>query len=120
LTLNIRNPTDGKSGDNLAKAAEKKRSNIETMDEAWARISDMKYTKRDRELFEIAYNSYKRGEIGRLKQGRFTKGDAIEMGRIIHGKRERELREKRIKETLDNKPDNYYILTKKIGRASCR
>src|SRR5690625_1661628 len=82
------------------------------MDEAWARISDMKYTKRDRELFEIAYNSYKRGEIGRLKQGRFTKGEAIEMGRIIHDKRERELREKRIKETLDNKPDNYYILTK--------
>src|SRR5690625_2226866 len=111
LTLNIRSPAENKS-ESLSKAAAKKRANTETMDEAWARINEMNFTKKDRELFEIAYDSYRRGEIGRLKEGRFTKSEAVEMGRIAHDKREKELREKRIKETLDNKPDNYYVLTK--------
>src|SRR5690625_3405036 len=111
LTLNIRSPAENKS-ESLSKAAAKKRANTETMDEAWARVNGMNFTKKDRELFEIAYDSYRRGEIGRLKEGRFTKSEALEIGRIVHDKREKELREKRIKETLDNKPDNYYVLTK--------
>lgn len=110
LRLNIR--SHAQNGDGLSKAAKTKRDNTETMADAWARVNKMSFTKKDRELFEIAYDSYKRGEIGRLKEDRFTKGEAIEMGRIVHDKREKELREKRIKETLDNKPVNYYVLTK--------
>src|SRR5690625_5172767 len=65
LTLNIRNPTDGKSGDNLAKAAKKKRSNNETMDEAWARIFDMKNSASDERRLREVKEAMEKGIIGR-------------------------------------------------------
>ncbi|WP_153009963.1 DNA polymerase I, partial [Sporosarcina koreensis] len=110
LTLNLRSPTKG-SSEAVTKAAATKRANTETMDEAWARIGEMKLTDNERRLFDLARKSHEAGEVGRLRTGKLTKSEVLEMGREIAAKQEERLREERIRETLANKPDGYYILT---------
>ena len=109
LTLNIRNPTDGKSGDNLAKAAKKKRSNNETMDEAWARIFDMKNSASDERRLREVKEAMEKGIIGREsgKAGKsFTKAEALRQHRkLVDIQREDTLRE-----LVEETPDNYVLV----------
>lgn len=110
LTLNIRNPTEPNS-EALTKAASRKKDSIETIDEAWERVLAMSLTERERNQVELGRKAHKEGEVGRTRDGRFTKGEALEIGRKVEAESEERLREKRIRETLGNRPDGYYILT---------
>src|SRR5690625_7434149 len=109
MTLNTRNPTDGKSGDNLAKAAKKKRSNNETMDEAWARIFDMKNSASDERRLREVNEAMEKGIIGSEsgKAGKsFTKAEALRQHRkLVDIQREDTLRE-----LVEETPDNYLLV----------
>lgn len=116
LTLNIRNPTNRKSSDSLAKAAEKKRSNIETMDEAWARIFDMKNSAADERRLREVKQAMDEGLIGRdpddmynargnLK--RFSKAEALRLWSVLDAMKA----EERLRELVENMPDNYHLIT---------
>src|SRR5690625_419708 len=116
LTLNIRNPTEGKSGDNLAKAAEKKRSNIETMDEAWARIFAMKNSASDERRLREVKKAMNEGIIGRdpddMNNDRgnpkhFSKEEAWRLWSVLDAMKA----EERLRELVDNMPDNYHLIT---------
>lgn len=115
LTLNL---TQEKGDDEQAKgkaqakaAANRKASANETIEEAWQRIFAMRLSDKDRKLVELAKDAYDDGKIGRLKDGKMTKQEAIQMGKRYAEKTEVVEREKRAKETLENKPDNYYVIT---------
>src|SRR5690625_2262697 len=110
LRLNIRSPADKAGGGNLSKAAEKKRGNIETIDEAWARILSMKNSAPDeRRLVEVK-RAMEAGEIGREAESagkRFSKAEALRLGRVLDEKRA----EDRLREMVENTPDNYWLIT---------
>src|SRR5690625_6309831 len=110
LTLNIRNPSDGKSGDSLAKAAEKKRSNIETMDEAWARIFAMKNSDADDRRLREVKSAMDAGKIGREAESagkRFSKAEALRIWRVLDERRA----EERLRKMVEETPDNYWLIT---------
>src|SRR5699024_3331078 len=80
LRLNIRSPADKAGGGNLSKAAEKKRSNIETIDEAWARILSMKNSSPDERRLEAVRQAMEAGKIGREAESagkRISKEEAL-------------------------------------------
>lgn len=110
LTLNTRHPPADNS-EALSKAATKKKAATETIEDAWARIGGMKFTDNERRIYEAARRAHRNGTIGRLDDGKLTKGEVLEMGRRVQAEEETELRQQRISETLANKPDGYYILT---------
>lgn len=110
LTLNIRTPP-ANNGEALTKAAAKKASAIETMDEAWVRVGQSKFSDKERLEFNAAKRGFSDGLIGRLQEGKLTKTEALSMGRFVLDKEAVVEREKRIRETIETKPDNYYVLT---------
>src|SRR5690625_2132294 len=85
LRLNIRSPAN-KPSEGLAKAAEKKRSNIETIDEAWARILSMKNSAPDQRRLAEVKQAMEAGEIGREAESagkRFSKAEALRLWRVL-------------------------------------
>lgn len=98
----------------LKEAVERKKAatTAETMAEAWARIAQSSFTDRERREFEVARKAYESGAIGRLSDGRFTKKEALQMGRQVIAKEAEQLRQQRLRETLDTKPANYYVITR--------
>src|SRR5699024_4450992 len=110
LRLNIRSPADKAGGGNLSKAAEKKRSNIETIDEAWARILSMKNSSPDERRLAEVKRAMEAGEIGREAESagkRFSKAEALRLWRVLDEKRA----EDRLREMVENTPDNYWLIT---------
>src|SRR5690625_1399541 len=110
LRLNIRSPADKAGGGNLSKAAEKKRINIETIDEAWARILSMKNSAPDQRRLAEVKQAMEDGEIGREAESagkRFSKAEALRLGRVLDEKRA----EDRLREMVENTPDNYWLIT---------
>lgn len=114
LTLNIRSPALQKSAA-LSEAAEKKRSNIETMDEAWERIFESKLTDADRQRLIEVRQAMEAGEIGRdpaemfNKRGtpkRFSKAEALRRYPVIEEQNRRE----RINELVESMPDSYELI----------
>src|SRR5699024_11517158 len=106
LRLNIRSPADKAGGSNLSKAAEKKRSNIETIDEAWARILSMKNSAPDERRLAEVKQAMEDGEIGREAESagkRFSKAEALRLWRVLDEKRA----EDRLRDMVENTPDNY-------------
>lgn len=83
----------------------------ETMEEAWARVGRLKLTEKERYLYNLARQAFFAGEIGRLSTGKLTKSEVLAMGQEVAKKREEEQRQKRIEETVKNKPSNYHIIT---------
>lgn len=110
LTLNLQQQPDD-SGERVAEAAKRKKAATETIEEAFDRVGALKLNDKERRLFELARKAYASGTIGRLSDGKLTKGEAIEMGRRVEEKQADSLRQQRIRDTLASKPDNYFILT---------
>ncbi|WP_244513518.1 DNA polymerase [Oceanobacillus limi] len=81
------------------------------MDEAWARILSMKLSDKDRRLVKLAQQAFNDGNIGRLKDGKFSKIEAVQMGRQVDEENKRVMREERMQDTLANKPSNYFVIT---------
>src|SRR5690625_4980690 len=116
LRLNIRSPADKSGGGNLSKAAEKKRINIETIDEAWARILSMKNSAPDQRRLAEVKQAMEAGEIGREAESvgkRFSKAEALRLWRVLDERRA----EDRLREMVDNTPDNYWVITDEIQLA---
>lgn len=111
LTLNIRHPTP-KADDNLKRAAERKKANIETMDEAWTRILAMKNSDADlRRLHEVK-NAMADDVLGREEGSagkRFSKAEALRLWRELDDIRAKE----RLRKMVDTTPDNYVLITDK-------
>ncbi len=114
LTLNIRSPA-AKSGETLAKAAEKKRANVETMDEAWSRIFESKLTDADRRRLNEVKQAMEADIIGRdpaemfNKRGapkRFSKAEALR----LHRKLLEIQREDTLRELVESTPDNFILV----------
>ncbi|MCR8843122.1 DNA polymerase [Paenibacillus sp. SC116] len=111
LTLNLRTPTEDKSREAVRQAVEKRSKAKETIEEAFDRVGAMKLGDKERELFKIAKAAYFTGTIGRLSGGTLTKGEVLSMGTKVQRESESAARQRRISETLRNKPSNFHIVT---------
>lgn len=109
LTLNIRSPAiPAKPSEGLAKAAQTKRSNIETIDEAWARILAMKNSATDQRRLEAVKRAMDEGKIGREEGSaskRFSKAEALR----IHRRLMEMEREETLRELVESTPVNYVL-----------
>lgn len=110
LRLNLA-ANHAQQADAVKAVAKRKAAATETIDEAWVRVGTLKLDDKERGLYEIAKAAFSSGKIGRLSEGKLTKNETLEMGRRIKAESDAKLRQQRIRETLDRKPDNYYILT---------
>ena len=111
IRLNKSNAQDNEEAKERIKDADKRsKASKETIEDAWIRVGEMKFSEKERELFLLAEKSFKDGKVGRLSDGRLTKSEVLRMGKIVQEVIEKELREERIKETLENKPKNYHVL----------
>src|SRR5690625_2388543 len=116
LTLNIRSPArDKDSSVNLSKAVKKKRSNIETMDEAWQRIMAMNNSATDQRRIEEVRKAMEGGILGRNPDEmynargnpkRFSKAEALR----LYSELEKGKRVKRLKDLVESMPDNYKLV----------
>src|SRR5690625_3064483 len=110
VRLNTRSPAEKAGGGNLSKAAEKTRGNIETIDEAWARILSMKNSTPDERRLAEVKQAMEVGEIGREAESigkRFSKAEALRLWRVLDERRA----EDRLREMVENTPDNYWLIT---------
>ena len=113
LRLNIRSPAAKQGeGNALSKAADKKRKNIETMPEAWARILSMKNSAPDQRRLSEVKQAMEAGEIGREAESagkRFSKAEALRLWRELDAKKA----EERLRKMVEDTPDNYRLITDK-------
>jgi DNA polymerase I len=110
LTLNI--SVDNSASDRVKAAAKKKADATETIEDAFERIKALKFSDKERELFEIAKTAYFSGAVGRLSEGKLSKAEVLEMGRRAQAEQAGKLRQQRLRQTVENKPSNYHIVTK--------
>lgn len=82
-----------------------------TLEEMIDDVNQMKMTDKERELFHIARENIFAGKIERLRDGTLTKAEVMEIGRQVKEREEENARAERIEAVLQNKPDNFFILT---------
>src|SRR5699024_1197859 len=112
LRLNVRAPTDGKAGDNLGRAVERKKAHTETMDEAWTRIFEMKNSAPDQRRLHAVKKAMEEGVIGREKESqgkRFSKAEALRLWSVLDEWQSQE----RLRKMVAATPDNYRLITGK-------
>lgn len=92
----------------------KKAAAPESPDEAWARLSTLSYSDKERTYYEAARKAYHSGEIGNLRSDgkKWTKGDVTGVGARLVREQADALRHDRIAEVLASKPDNFHVLTR--------
>lgn len=95
----------------VKQASERKAAANESMQDAWQRLSQSSFNDKERREFDAARSAYSSGAAGRLSTGKFTKKEALQIGRQVLEERERELRQQRIATTLETKPENYFVIT---------
>lgn len=108
LTLNIRTPPASNGA--LSKAAAKKASAIETMDEAWVRILAMKNSDGDNAKLIAVKRAMADGKLGRAPDNvgkRFSKAEALRM----YTELAEQEREGKLAEMVANTPSNYVLIT---------
>ena len=112
LNVKLNAPKQSAEATALQSAADRVKSATETIDEAWQRIFAMKLTDAQRLTVLEAKKAMDSGKVGRIKTGKFSKEEALEIGRrVVAEKNERE-RKRRMEETVATKPDNYFVITK--------
>src|SRR5690625_975070 len=107
IRLNNPRPNEDKS---LSKAAAKRRQSKETIDEAWQRIFAMKNSPTDEARLKSVKQAMENGVIGREPRSagkRFSKAEALRLWTEL----EELERRNRLKELVDNTPDNYHLVT---------
>ena len=111
LALNLRDPLDElKEREARVKEAEEKRKQAEEKArEEFERIGRLKLSDKERELYELAKKAYFSGRIN--APAKWTKAEVLRLGRIVQAQEEEKARQKRIEETIRNKPANYHIIT---------
>jgi len=96
----------------IAEAAQRKKDATETLEQAWERILAMKLTDKQRIVANEAKLAMESGVVGRIKSGKFSKEEALEIGRRVIAEKNARMREQRMSETIATKPNNYYVITK--------
>ena len=115
ITLKLNNPRPNEDL-GFKKAVEAKKSSIETMDEAWARILAMKNSAADERRLREVKQAMDDDIIGRdpddmynargaLKK--FSKAEALRLWQTLDDMRAKE----RLREMVDSTPDNYRLVT---------
>src|SRR5699024_2607418 len=111
ITLKLNSPSPNEDL-GFKKAVEKKKSTIETIDEAWARILAMKNSEADKRRLNDVKQAMSDGIIGRepgSANKRFSKAEALRLWRQLD-----ELNaKKRLQDMVDNTPDNYRLILDK-------
>jgi DNA polymerase-1 len=95
----------------LKEAVKRKQAVSETIEDAFERVGKLKLDEKQFDLFKTAKKAYENGAIGRLRDGKLSKDEVLEMGRKIKAEEAEKLRQQRLRETFASKPSNYYILT---------
>lgn len=109
--IRLANTSNSDVKEKVKDADKRKKAANENIKDGFIRVGNMSFTEKERELFDLAQQAFKDGKIARLKEGNLTKSEALEMGRIVKETNEKALRESRIEETINNKPENYHVLT---------
>lgn len=107
--MNIDREEEKRKRASLARA--KKKASEETIEDAFDRIGIMKLSDKEREIFQLAKEAFFKGKIGRLSNGKMSKGEVLSMGMKIQKEQNQQDRSQRIREVLENKPANFHILT---------
>jgi len=110
LSLGQDNSEDKRKAAAAAKA--KKKDASETIEEAFDRVSQMKFNDKELELFILARDGYFSGKIGRLGEGKLNKGEVLSMGMQLKKANEEIIREQRIADVIGNRPENFYVITR--------
>lgn len=112
LRLNLTPIKAEDSTERVKKVAAKKTAATETMEDAWQRLAKSSFTDKERLEFEAARKAHSSGIIGRFSDGKFTKKEALQMGRKVLAEEAEKRRQTRLRETVETKPDNYFVITK--------
>lgn len=108
LTLNIRQPP--KTVEAVTKAATKKKSTIETIEDAWTRILAMRNSEPDVRRLHAVKRGMEAGQVGRdSPDKRFSKAEALRMWRVLDA----EIQAARLREMVETMPSNYELITDK-------
>src|SRR5699024_8558243 len=111
ITLKLNSPSPNEDL-GFKKAVEKKKSTIETIDEAWARILAMKNSEADKRRLNDVKQAMSDGIIGREPESaskRFSKAEALRLWRKLDEINAK----KRLQDMVDNTPDNYRLILDK-------
>lgn len=109
LRLNLAQ-ADSETTARVKAAAERKVRATETIDDAWRRILSMKNSETDRQRLTEVKQAMEEGVIGRAPSDankRFSKAEALR----LYAKLQETERQRKLQELVDNKPDNYFLLT---------
>lgn len=111
---NIRLKGDDGAGKQSARSAEKRKASAnETIEEAWERIMQSKSYRDNKAQLDEVKAAMEAGEIGRepvpegKKQKKFSAAEAKRLYKVLQRKK----REQRLREMVDNTPDNYWLVT---------
>ncbi|MFS0562582.1 DNA polymerase [Terribacillus sp. 179-K 1B1 HS] len=109
--LRLNETNDSESKQRIASAEKRKAAATETLDEGFDRILATKLSDKERNYVMLARSALADGKAGRTKGGKLSKAEAVQIGKEVEAGQAEALREQRAKETLANKPPNYFILT---------
>jgi DNA polymerase I len=113
LRLNIGKQADSyETAEKVKQASAKKKAANETIAEALERLSTLSFNDKELREFNAARKSLLSGAVGRSSGGKLTKKETLQIGRQILKEREEELRQQRLRETVETKPENYHVITK--------
>jgi DNA polymerase I len=114
--VQIKDGSDAGSKDRAREAESRKKSNTETLEEAWQRIKQSKaYTKGglDKQRLDAVYEAMMTGTIGRepvehgKKQKKFSAAEAMRLWKVVNDLK----REETLRRMVEETPDNYELIT---------
>lgn len=109
LTLGDDKSEEKRRAAEAAKA--KKKAANETLEEALERVGGLKFTEKELELYRLAREGLLSGKVGRIDNGKLNKGEVLSIGMQIKKQQDEIIRDQRIQDILENRPDNFYIIT---------
>lgn len=115
MNLSMRsNATQGKEQrKRVAEVKQKVKDANETLEEAVARIGQMKLSNKERKQYDAAKHALLvANTAGRLKDGKMAKGELLSIGAKALVESESKLKESRIKDVINNQPHNFHVITK--------
>lgn len=111
--IRLKDNKDNESKKRVADAEERKKSNDETLEEAWARIKQSKGYEKDKTKLDEVYEAQKAGEIPArepLEEGKkrrqFSAAEALRLWRILEDQK----KEERIQSLVESTPSNYVLV----------
>jgi DNA polymerase-1 len=93
-------------------AAKQRKAQAESLEDGIKRLwRDCSFNEREANRFKLGADALINGNAEREKVGKITKTEVMAIGEREDKRKQAELRERRIAETLRTKPDNYFVIT---------